>query len=869
MLSQSLRIIAFIGLSLCPLAADSTFEPRPVHPLAINSNGSRLFAVNPAEGRLSVFAVGPIEHTQPILIAEIPVGLVPVTVRMRNDDEAWVVNELSDTISVVSISSRSTIATIHTGDEPADLVFHQGKAYLTCSRDNSVEVYDEVTHDQLSTIPLQGLLPRALATSSDGSVLHVAFQHTSNGTTILPRQISPAQTVPAYTNPDLPSPPLTAKIVSVDHADIGYNVLDHDIANIDVATESVTYQGAVGTNILALERLGNGSLAAANSEARNLISFETELKSRFAYSRVATVTGSTVSQIDLNDDPDPSFPTVNTASAATALAQPMALLAKDNDQIWVAAYGSDRIALVDTTNSAILQRVDLRGLDAPAAERSAWTVRGPRGLAKHPSLPWLYSYNKLSHTLSVIDTRSYLPVAEVSLASFEDLDSDLKMGRAFLQDARLSGNGSVSCATCHIDLERDGMAWDLGDPTGSMLSIVGYLRSIHAYTTPITHDIHPMKGPLTTQTLIGLKDQTKLHWRGDKPSIQSFNSTFPNLMGGTLLPDEEMDKIANYLNSLNHHPNPYQELDRNPPATLNGGDPIAGVGVFALFDNHCIECHSLPSGTSNNIDLPSNVASTQPLKDPPLRTLYQRQYFNPTSGGDSITGFGLLHNGTGSEFPIVHPYTLHILDNPNRDQAVRDQEKLDLTAFLLSFDTGTAPSVGAQVTLNTITKTQTATLQRLEILENQTAGEFPNSDLVLRGIYQGNRHSFVYLPDSESYQANSPSIPNQSRADLIASMESTDVLIATGVPLGSAQRYAIDRNSNGMVDGEEQPPQLTVDTARQIRWPNTQSGWHLLKSGDLSQWSPFTAPVEDTSTEFSTQDNSSDGSAFFRLLRNW
>ncbi|MDQ8189243.1 cytochrome c peroxidase [Roseibacillus persicicus] len=867
-LFKTTLLLCALGLSLA--RADSTFEPRPVHPLAITLDGSRLLAVNPAEGRLSVFAVGPAEHIQPLLISEIPVGLVPVSVRLLNDDEAWVVNELSDTISIVSLSNNNTIATIHTGDEPADVAFSQGKAYVTCSRDNSVEVFNVVTREKTNTLALEGLLPRAITPSADGTQIHVGFQHTSNGTTILPRTEAPAQTVPEYANPALPAPPQVAQIVSIDDPAIDYTVLDHDIATIAVATDSVVYQGGIGTNILALTTLENGSLAAANSEARNLISFEPELRSRFARSRLANISSSGVSQLDLNDDPDLTFPLIESSSASSALAQPMALLAAEDDQVWLAAYGSDRLALVDTDTATILQRVDLRALDAPEAPRDGQTVRGPRGLALHPSAPFLYSYNKLSHTLSIINTTSHLVVGEVDLASFPDLDPDLKMGRAFLQDARLSGNGSVSCATCHLDLERDGMAWDLGDPTGSMLTVTGFLRSVHLYDTAVNHSLHPMKGPMTTQTLFGLRDQTKLHWRGDKASIQSFNSTFPNLMGGSRLASQDMDKVANYLLTLNHHPNPNLKLDRSPPDEINGGDPLAGVAVFAKFDNHCIECHSLPSGTSNNLDLPSTVSSFQALKDPPLRTLYQRQFFNAASGETSITGFGMLSDGSGSakDFPIVHPYSLHILDEPSRPQAVRDQEKLDLTAFLLSFDTGTAPSVGAQVTFRKDAGFRVEELQELITLQNQTLGDFASSDLVLRGTFQGERRSFRFNPQSEKYESDSNSVIPQTFSELYEEMQSGDVLIATGVPLGSASRFSTDRNNNQIADREEALPELTIDADRELTWSREFSGWHLQKSNNLSLWSPHTAPATQSDT-LTAVPGPDDKNAFFRLQRNW
>src|SRR5213594_1203141 len=68
------------------------FESAHVHPACLTPSGDRLLVVNTPDGRLSVFDLtqgppGPLNR-----IAEIPVGLEPVSVAALSDDEAWVVN---------------------------------------------------------------------------------------------------------------------------------------------------------------------------------------------------------------------------------------------------------------------------------------------------------------------------------------------------------------------------------------------------------------------------------------------------------------------------------------------------------------------------------------------------------------------------------------------------------------------------------------------------------------------------------------------------------------------------------------------------------------------------------------------------------
>src|SRR6476659_2995077 len=90
------------------------FESPQVHPLALTPDGTRLLAVNSPNGTLSVFQLA--NGLAPRLTAEIPVGLEPVSVALRNNNEAWVANWLSDSISVVDLATGNVIRTVEVGD---------------------------------------------------------------------------------------------------------------------------------------------------------------------------------------------------------------------------------------------------------------------------------------------------------------------------------------------------------------------------------------------------------------------------------------------------------------------------------------------------------------------------------------------------------------------------------------------------------------------------------------------------------------------------------------------------------------------------------------------------------------------------------
>ena len=93
-----LLIITSVGPSAVQAQEFANFEVAQTNSVRLSPDGSRLFAVNTPAGSLSVFDAT--QATAPVLIAEIPVGLGPVSVSARNNNEAWVVNQVSDSVSI-------------------------------------------------------------------------------------------------------------------------------------------------------------------------------------------------------------------------------------------------------------------------------------------------------------------------------------------------------------------------------------------------------------------------------------------------------------------------------------------------------------------------------------------------------------------------------------------------------------------------------------------------------------------------------------------------------------------------------------------------------------------------------------------------
>ncbi|MBC7932627.1 MAG: hypothetical protein H7Z38_18865, partial [Rubrivivax sp.] len=189
--------------------AYTLFESGQVRPLALSPDGSQLFAVNTPDGSLEVFDIG---HGEPSHRVSIPVGLEPVAVAARNDSEVWVVNHLSDSISVVNVARgepNRVVRTLLVGDEPRDIVFagpQKRRAFITTAHRgqnspidpqittpgvgradvwvfDAADLGDSLGGKPLTIITLFSDTPRALAATPDGSRVYAAAHASGNRTT--------------------------------------------------------------------------------------------------------------------------------------------------------------------------------------------------------------------------------------------------------------------------------------------------------------------------------------------------------------------------------------------------------------------------------------------------------------------------------------------------------------------------------------------------------------------------------------------------------------------------------------------------------------------------------------------------------------
>jgi DNA-binding beta-propeller fold protein YncE len=760
------------------------FESAQVHPIRVSSDGTRLFVCNTADNRLEVYSLADVDR--PVLLRDIPVGLEPVSVTPRTNDEVWVANGLSDSVSVVSVDAGNVLATLRVVDEPSDIAFANGRAFVTAAAKDEVHVFDAATRAFVAKIPISAKDPRALAVR--GNSVYVLSQRSGNDTTVVPYGQAPAPPVP--TNPNLPLAPQQALIVAEDDpawsSIVTWTLPDRDVFEIDATTLAVAkvFTGLGTTNFDLVAHPNTNELFIANTDARNLVRFEPNLRGHAIDSRVTRLAaGATPVKTVFDLNPGVNYAQLPNATAlANALAEPTGLALDVNaGRLYVAAQGTDRIAVLSFAGS-IQARIELG--DTPGALVDSKKKRGPRGLALHPTAARLYVSNRLSNSLAVIDTQALAKIHEQPLAH-DPLPPNVSLGRRFLYDAKRSGNGTMSCAACHIDGDVDGLAWDLGDPNGVM--------EPPPPNQPAAVPMHPMKGPMTTQSLRGL-DTPPFHWRGDRENLLAFNAAFATVMGGPQLGASDLNLLFDFLVATKYPPNPRQNLDRTLKTTPAAANEAAGLAAFQFMipsAGSCASCHSLPQG-SNGLIIPASVLQEpQQMKIPHLRNLY-RKVGKPSGTATGKSGFGFVHDGSLSNLAafLAQP-VFAIWPADTKD---------DLVEFLLAFDTGEAPTVGYQVTLDAAS-TGGATAD-CALLESQAA--LGNCELVAKGTFQGKAHGLVYDAANARFSSDKNGFGPFTVAQLKSqALGGTAVWTLTGVPLLSGPRIGVDRDQDGVKDGDE------------------------------------------------------------------
>ena len=875
------------------------YESGPVRPLAISADNKRLFVTNTPANCLEIYDIT--DRDTLTLASTVSVGVDPVAVAVRNENEVWVVNHVSDSVSVVRLDgSPRVLRTLQVGDEPRDIVFAgpgKNRGFITAaSRGQNkpgftsevltqpgkgradVWVFDadqlgeSLNGDPLQILTLNSDIPRALAVNDDGSKVYAAAFHSGNGTTTLHRDVvnkrdletnsstfntllqefnfKPASPASA----DSKAAPETSLIVRknsvgkwVDEngqdlsSKVKFDFADDDVFVIDAnaATPAVTsrkYAG-VGTTLFNMV-FSNGKLFVSNTESLNEVRFEGSgakskgtVKGHMIDSRITVIDTSSNSVTPVNLNSHLSFPTdngvVSADKKAKTMSQPTAMVSSlDGSVVYVAGFGSGKIAALLVSELSSTFRPDVNKQIAVPA--------GPAGLALNTDGSRLYVYSRIDHKLSIIKTTEKTKVHE--LAMFTPESASVIAGRRLMYDADYaSGNGSVACGSCHVFSDLDHLAWDLGNPdektvantnqfvqttnklqqdtlaallkfTPSNMTAQEFLESIYpASLIPIKAKFHPVKGPMTTQTLKGMRGNGPMHWRGDRmgltkkstetleeASFKDFNDSFVSLLGrGSVLTETELQNLTDFAMKLSLPPNPIRALDNSLTAQEQAGKDIYFKKADVTELGSCNNCHTLDAakgqfGTAGLMTYEGPRFSDN-FKVPHLRNVYQKvgmfgySLEGSNQVGKQYRGFGLGNDGSVDTLVTFFSDPVFVFKNP-------DTDRKNMAAFMLAFDSDFLPITGQQLTWRP--SSSSAINNRLSLLKQQAkvTSPRPACDLQVSGNINGVDISGLYQADGTWKFKDGKS---SSDTDLMALATATQPLTFTCLPPGTGVRTAL------------------------------------------------------------------------------
>jgi YVTN family beta-propeller protein len=903
------------------------FESGPVRPIAMSPDGTRLFAVNTPNATLEIYNITSSGLT---FAARVPVGLEPVAVAAPSNNEVWVVNHLSDSVSVVTLTGTPHVTrTLLVGDEPRDIVFAgaSNRAFITTAHrgqqrtDPSIAGVPGAGDPQYTTssVPRADVwvfnpaqlgatmggtpvkimsfftdTPRALAVSPDHNTVYVAGFKTGNqSTTILEGMLcqgfknTPCTNSNGTTSPGgVPGPATDAKgeaapevslIVKLNPASghwedelhrnwdgaVRFQLPDTDVfavnANSLVQTAAFSHVGTTLFNMVT--NPVTGELYVSNTDSANQVRFEGPgqfgghtVQGHLAESHLTLISGAQVTPLHLNKHIDytklAGQPGFDATAKDHSLATPLDMaVTHDGKTLYLAAFGSSKIGVFDT---AALRNdsFDPRQISANYIPVSGG---GPSGIALDEARGKMYVTTRFDNAIKVIDLTTKAETAALTMPNPEP--ASVVAGRPVLYDAtKFSANGEAACASCHIFGDEDDLAWDLGNPDdvvkdnpltlnlGDPLT-VSLGKGLFKFKGNIngtgnTAVFHPMKGPMTTQSLRGLVNSGAMHWRGDRSngqfgvdatdsnmSFDNFIVAFPALLGAAAQPPvATMQQFTDFELQVTMPPNPVRNLDNSLTSAQSAGKtffggsrPSDGINLGPIPTSFtCNGCHQLDAsqgefGTSKHGSFEGIIG--QMFKIPHLRNMYTKvgmfgnpkidTFDAPDSGntGPQIRGFGFTNDGSVDTMfrffsaLVFHPQLTAGFPLINPDQTRRNVEQ-----YVLAFDSDLAPIVGQQVTL---TSTNSAAVgARVTLLEQRAKAPFTSKllggavtecDLVARVAQAGKVNGFLYNPSSSTFAPSGGGTAlSDSAIRALASTAGQEVTF-TCVPPGSGARLAATR----------------------------------------------------------------------------
>ncbi|MEL7060437.1 MAG: Ig-like domain-containing protein, partial [Acidobacteriota bacterium] len=544
------------------------------------------------------------------------------------------VNPDNDTVAALDADTSTLLWEQPACDDPRSLAVVADELWIACRGDDRVVVLGAAVGDARASVPFGwGAAPAGLAATPDGSTVFVALEGagelqrldvaTRSATGSLALGPRPRAVAVSGDGSDV----YVTRLLSprdwgeVWHINAGAMTLERTLRIPKFGGDEHRDGTAEGRGVanylvdLAITPDGSSLWVASNKpNAERGTFFHDDLDQdntvRNIVSRLDLASGALGGVVDLD----------NSDSASALGFSPL------GDYLMVALQGNDELLVLDA-----LRLEEASGLGALVTRLG--TGAAPRGVCVDPTTRRTLVENFVGRSVSVLDTDALLREGAItasrvdrSTVGAESLPAQILHGKRLFHhasDPRMSGEGYMSCASCHLDGGHDGRTWDFhGRGEG--------FRN--------TTDLRGRGGMA----------QGNVHWTANFDEIQDFENDIRNAFGGLgFLTDQDfaitepplgpikaglstdLDALAAYVASLDTMP-------RSPHRASNGALTPAGVagrGHFATLG--CASCHAGAAFTDSSV-------GAGDLRDVgTLRTTSGQRLGGPLSGIDTPTLLGV------------------------------------------------------------------------------------------------------------------------------------------------------------------------------------------------------------------------------------
>ncbi|CAM2010779.1 immunoglobulin domain-containing protein [Acanthopleuribacter pedis] len=539
--------------SLIVTIANPVSATPPTHSsqIIMDETARRVYAANPDNNTVAVIHAD--NHN---LIREIPTAADPRNLGLDHSGNLWVTAYDADQIQVFDPSNGSLVDQIDLdyGSLPLGLVFSPDRntVYVSLSGKGSLLRFNASTRQQTGSLAL-GPTARALAVDGNhtrilvtrfisdayhGEVWDVnASSFTLQRTFILPQKLTG------------------------DNSGDGAGVPNY-LAGITISPDnSSAYISTVKTNINKGVRFGDGSLNDPDNTVR------TEVMSLDLVANQTRMDNA--DRIDLD----------NSDSVRAFDFTPL------GDYMLLVNQGTNDVMIMDTFRFPY-------SLNLGSMVARVGVGMAPQGVVVDSAGQQVFVKNFMSRSVSTFSIANLLAVGDTSFqvstintVQNELLSASVLLGKQVFYNAgdpRMSLEGYISCASCHVDGGHDGRTWDFTQ------------RGEGFRNTP----------PLWGRAGIG---HGRVHWTANFDEIQDFENDIRGNFGGEGFLSEndfgqvgdplgppkagrsaELDAMSDYLTSLDA-----STLPRSPFRQANGdmtSDAVAGAQVF--IEQNCASCHN-------------------------------------------------------------------------------------------------------------------------------------------------------------------------------------------------------------------------------------------------------------------------------------